>query len=196
VPAPLELDTFDGAAWLGLVPFRVTAARPRGLPPVPRASTYLELNVRTYVTRAGRPGVWFFSLDASSRLVVEGARLLYRLPYHAARIALDRRGGFVHVESSRPGAVFSARYRGEGPFARAEPGSLEHFLVERYCLYADDGARRAEIHHPPWSLQDGEAVVELNTLAPVGIELPADEPHVRFAARQDVVVWGLEAPDG
>jgi len=194
VPQELELQTFDGDAWLGVTPFRVTGLRLRGLPPLPLVSAYPELNVRTYVSRDGRPGIWFFSLDAPSRAIVEAARRLYRLPYRPARIDLDRRGGFVHYESSRPGAVFSARYRGEGDFVRPEPGSLEHFLTERYRLYAADDAGkayRADIHHLPWSLQSAEAVVELNTMAPPGVEL-AGEPLVHFAARLDVVVWGLE----
>ena len=195
VPAGLDLDVFDGSAWLGITPFRLTGLRLRGTPPLPRVSSFPELNVRTYVTRDGKPGIWFLSLDAGSRLAVESARLLYRLPYRHARIAIERRAGWVHVDSSRPGAVLSARYRGEGDLFRAEPGSLEWFLAERYCLYAADegGAlHRAEIHHPPWSLQAGEAVVELNTMPPPGVALPDEPPLVHVAARQDAVVWALD----
>ena len=194
LPPGLELDVHDGAAWLGLTPFRVTGFRVRGLPPLPLVSTFPELNVRTYVTRDGKPGIWFFSLDAGSQLAVEAARRLYRLPYRHARMSIGRRGGFVHLESARGDAVLSARYRGAGDPFTAEAGSLEAFLTERYCLYAaEDGALyRAEIHHPPWPLQRGEAAVELNTMAPPGVELPDEEPLVHFAARQDVVVWAPE----
>jgi uncharacterized protein YqjF (DUF2071 family) len=195
VPSGLELETSDGSAWLTITPFRLTGFRLRGVPPLPFVSSFPELNVRTYVIRDGRPGIWFFSLDAASQLAVEGAKRLYRLPYHHARMSVDRRGGWVHYDSSRPGAAFSARYRGVGDFFRPEPGSLEEFLTERYCLYTGDEHElfRAEIHHPPWSLQLGEAAVELNTMAPEGVDLPRDEqPLIHFGARQDVVLWGLE----
>ena len=187
----VELDLFDGAAWLGVTPFLLAGFRLRGLPPVPHLSTFPELNVRTYVTRDDKPGIWFFSLDAASTLAVEGAKRLYKLPYHRAQMACTRAGDSVHYESARPGAAFSASYRGTGDLFHAEPGTLEHFLTERYCLYTEDGGRsyRGEIHHPPWSLQLGEATVDLNTMAPVA--LGEREPHVLFSPRQDVVVWPL-----
>jgi uncharacterized protein YqjF (DUF2071 family) len=195
LPHGLELDMHDGAAWLGVTPFRVTGFRLRGVPPLPLLSTFPQLTVRTYVTRDGKPGIWFFSLDVGSQLAAEAAKRLYRLPYRHARMSVDRRGGFVHYDSSRPGTVFSARFRGSGDILHAQPGSTEEFLTERYCVYAADDERlyRAELHHPPWSLQAGEAAVELNTMAPAGVVLPHDQPLVRFAARQDVVMWGLEA---
>ena len=192
VPPSVELQTFDGSAWLGITPFLLADFRLRGLPPLPRVSTFPELNVRTYVTRDDRPGIWFFSLDAASTLAVEGAKKLYKLPYHRARMTCERRGEHVHFESAREGAAFSGRYRGTGDLFHAEPGSLDEFLTERYCLYTEDGGRayRAELHHAPWDLQRGEASVDLNTMAPVA--LPDDAPHVLFAPRQDVVVWPLE----
>ena len=191
VPSGVELETHDGSAWLGITPFLLTGFRLRGLPPVPWISTFEELNVRTYVVRDGKPGIWFFTLDASSALAVEGAKRFYRLPYRRARMRYGRIADVVHYESARPGAAFSARYRGEGPLFHAEPGTLEYFLTERYCLYTEAGGRiyRADIHHPPWSLQRGEAHVDLNTMSPA--PLPDDEPHVLFSPRQDVVVWTL-----
>jgi uncharacterized protein YqjF (DUF2071 family) len=192
VPPSLDLDTYDGRAWLGITPFLLSDFRLRGLPPVPRLSTFPELNVRTYVTRDAKPGIWFFSLDAASTLAVEGAKRLYRLPYNRAQMTYRRVGDHVEYDSARSGAAFSARYRGSGALFRAEPGSLEEFLAERYCLYTEDGGRafRAEIHHPPWDLQRAEATIELNTMAPLA--LPDEEPHVLFSPRQDVVVWPLE----
>jgi uncharacterized protein YqjF (DUF2071 family) len=186
----VELDTFDGDAWLGITPFLLSDFRLRGLPPVPRLSTFPELNVRTYVTRDDKPGIWFFSLDAASTLAVEGAKRLYKLPYHRARMTCLRDRDHVQYESARAGAAFSGSYRGAGDLFQAEPGTLEYFLTERYCLYTADGGRayRADIHHPPWRLQHGEATIDLNTMAPVALE---GEPHVLFSPRQDVVVWPL-----
>jgi uncharacterized protein YqjF (DUF2071 family) len=187
----VELDTFDGEAWLGVTPFLLVDFRLRGLPAVPRLSTFPELNVRTYVTRDDRPGIWFFSLDAASTLAVEGAKRLYKLPYHRAQMSCTRAGDRVRYESARPGAAFSGSYRGTGDLFQPEPGTLEHFLTERYCLYTENGGRvyRADIHHPPWDLQRGEATIDLNTMAPLA--LGDDEPHVLFSPRQDVVVWPL-----
>jgi uncharacterized protein YqjF (DUF2071 family) len=123
---------------------------------------------------------------------VEAARRLYRLPYRHARMTIERSGGWTRYDSSRPAAVFSGRYRPSGEASAAAPGTLEHFLTERYCLYAHDrdGLWRAEIHHPPWPLQPAEAELELNTMAPVA--LPDEEPLAHYAERQDVVVWGLD----
>ena len=192
VPEELELQTRDGSAFVGIVPFVISNLRPRGVLPVPRLSTFPELNVRTVVVHDDRPGVWFFSLDAASTLMVEGAKRFYKLPYERAQMRCEWIGEFVHYESARPGAAFSGRYRGVGDAFEPEPDSLEAFLVERYCLYTADGGRlyRAEVHHPPWRVQRGEAVVDLNTMSPV--PLPDDEPHVLFSARQDVIVWPLE----
>jgi hypothetical protein len=192
LPPEVPLDTFDGDAWLGIVPFRITNMRVRGLPPVPGLSTSPELNVRTYVTVDGKPGVWFFTLDAGSRLVVEGARRLYKLPYEQARMQVGRRGEWVEYESERAGAAFAARYRGHGPLFHAEPGSLEHFLVERYRLYTADGGRvyTADIHHTLWDLQRGDVEIARNTMSPVA--LPDEDAHVLFSPRQDMVVWALK----
>jgi hypothetical protein len=191
LPPEAPLDTFGGTAWVGLVPFRITDMRVRGLPPVPRLSATPELNARTYVTVDGKPGVWFFTLDAASRWFVEAAKRLYRLPYERARMTCERRGEYVNYDSERSGAAFTARYRGHGDLFHAEPGTLEHFLVERYCLYTADGGRlyRAEIHHPVWDLQACDAEIMRNTLAPVA--LPDAAPHALFSARQDMVVWPL-----
>ena len=200
VPSQLRLDTHDGSAWLGVTPFRLTAMRVRGLPPVPFVSSFLELNVRTYVAYGDKPGIWFFSLDASNPLAVEAARRTYHLPYYRARMAARRDGEWIAYRSARSEGearpfVWEGRYRPVGSPAPAAPGSLEHFLAERYCLYTIDGQdrlARAEIHHPPWPLQSAEAEIELNTMAPTAVELPAEEPLLHFARRQDVVIWPLE----
>ena len=196
VPPGLRLDTFDGSAWLGVTPFRLTGLRLRGTLPLPGISSFLELNVRTYVTAGGKPGIWFFSLDASSRLAVEAARRAYRLPYHEARISAEERGELVDYrcarsESERP-YVFEGRYRPVEAPDPAKAGTLEHFLTERYCLYAEYEGElyRAEIHHPPWPLRPAEAEIELNTMPPDGIDLDG-EPLLHLSERQDVVLWPL-----
>jgi uncharacterized protein len=192
LPESVELDTFDGSAWLGIVPFRIADLRLRGLLPVPGLSSFPELNVRTFVMRDATPGLWFFTLDASSILAVEAAKRFFHLPYRRARMSCERVGEFVHYESARADASFSGRYHADGAFFNAEPGTLEEFLVERYCFYTENGGRlyRCEIHHPPWELQRGEAFIDLNTMAL--LPLPDEEPHVLISRRQDAVIWTPE----
>lgn len=194
VPAALQIDRHGGDAYLGITPFRVTNLRVRGLPPVPVVSSFLELNCRTYVSHAGdKPGIWFFSLDASSRFAVEGARHLYRLPYFRARMTAPPTFTSVRLEASREHA-WRSTYRPNGTPFTAQPGSLEEFLAERYCLYTTDQSgslRRAEIHHPPWPLQRAVAEIAANTIPPDGLEVDG-EPHLLYAARQDVLIWSLE----
>src|SRR5205823_5482601 len=142
--------------------------------------------------RDGKAGIWFLSLDASSQLAVEAARRLYKLPYFQARISLERRGGRIVYECVRnERKTFSGSYQGVGEPTAPKLGSLEHFLTERYCLYAEDRGRlyRAEIHHRPWPLQPAEAEIWDNSMPPPGIELPDREPLLHFAARLDVVIW-------
>ncbi len=197
LPEGLELDLFEDEAWIGVTPFRVTGLRARGLPPLPLLSSFLEVNTRTYVTAGGKPGIWFFSLDAASELAVEGARRGYKLPYFRADMRAEWRDGMLEYESRRrrgKGGALRVRYRPIGDAVDADPRSLAHFLTERYCLYAEDGGRlkRAEIHHEPWPLQPAEAEIEENTLPPAGIELLDEEPLLHFSVRQDVVIWPLE----
>jgi uncharacterized protein YqjF (DUF2071 family) len=193
VPEGVEVQEFDGSGWVGVTPFVVTGLRARGMLPLPLVSSFLELNVRTYVTRDDKPGIWFFSLDASSQLAVEAARRLYRLPYFHARIGLRRRGNRILYDCARDdGKAFSGAYAPVGERFTATEGSLEHFLAERYCLYAEDRGRifRADIHHRPWPLQPATAEIELNTMPPDGIGLDG-EPLLHYSARQDVVIWPL-----
>lgn len=196
LPPGLSLDRFGGEAFLGVVPFHMTGVRPRFVPPLPGVSSFVELNLRTYVVAEGKPGVWFFSLDATSRLAVRGARRFFHLPYFDARMSSVRRDGFVHYRSERihrgaPGAGFAARYRGAG---RTRGSDLERWLTERYCLYAAKDGRlfRGDIHHPPWPLENGEAEIEtLDMTRLLGIDLSPRPPLVHFAERIDVVAWLL-----
>jgi len=197
LPSRLQIDTFEGQAWLAVVPFRMTGVRLRGTPPLPWLSAFPELNVRTYVTFGGKPGVWFFSLDAGNSLAVAIARAWFHLPYFRARMICAEREGWIHYQSERihrgaPAGLLEGRYRPVGEVFRPQHGTLEHFLTERYCLYTIDGHGqliRGEIHHPPWPVQRAEAELATNSMtASLGIVL-SSRPLLHFARRQDVLVW-------
>lgn len=204
VPPGLPIDTYDGQAWLGIIPFHMTNVAPRGVPSIPFVSSFPELNVRTYVTRDGTPGIYFFSLDAGSAIAVATARALFHLPYYAATMNVDVNETSVRYTSRRhtkmPVAQFEATYRPLGPAQPPAPGTLEYFLTERYCLYLVDDdfrARRLQIHHPPWPLQVAEAEIRVNTMADAaGLRLPSTAPLLHFAKRQDVVAWPMELVGG
>ena len=200
LPDAIPLDVREGSAWIGVTPFRVSAFRLRGMPHLPGISAFPELNVRTYTTIDGKPGIWFMSLDAGSALAVVGARRIYRLPYFRARMECSERAGWIEYGSRRVSsdgepAELAARYRPTGPAAQPPPGSLEHWLTERYCLYTLDEhghVLRADIHHPPWPLQVAEASFEHNAMAtPYGLDLDPPPALLHFARRQDVLVWPL-----
>ena len=197
VAPQVDLDLFDGRAYISVTPFEVRGTRLRATPPPPVLSRFPETNVRTYVTVGGRPGIWFFSLDAASALAVRGARAGYRLPYFDARMRIAREDGWVDYSSERVGgtdapARFAARYRPTGGARHAQDGTLEAWLVERYRLYTVDGRGRVlacDIHHRPWTLEDAEAEIRVNTMtAPAGIPLHV-APVAQFARRQDVLFW-------
>ena len=199
LPAALPLDTFGGEAWLGIIPFDMTNIAPRGLPAIPKLSTSLELNVRTYVTVDGKPGIYFLSLDASNRLAVRVARLLFHLPYHPAAMTLVPQDGWLRFRSRRTRAgdraELACSYRPSGPAQEPRPGTLEHFLTERYCLYTVDRLARPcrlEIHHNPWPLQPADATIEANTMgAANGCPVAGPPPLLHYARRQDMIAWGL-----
>jgi uncharacterized protein YqjF (DUF2071 family) len=197
VPEALPLDTFDGAAWLGITPFRLSGFRIRGLPPLPVLSSFLEVNVRTYVTLDDKPGIFFFSLDAESTFAVQAARWAYKLPYFLAVMNAQADGARVDYASRRSDhrghrAALRCGFGPVGEAAPPKPSSLEHFLTERYCLYTlhEGEVHWAEIHHPPWPLQPAEAAIEENTMPPPSIEV-GGAPTCHYSARQDVVIWAL-----
>ena len=201
MPPQLPPDTFDGRAWIAVTPFGVRNTRGRPTLPVPLLSAFAEINVRTYVTVGGKPGIYFFSLDAASAAAVAAARRAYRLPYFRADMSIARSAGEVHYRSRRtsrdgPAAEFRARYRPAGAQFRASPGTLEHWLTERYCLYTlDDEKRvlRGDIQHPPWPLQPADADIDVNTMtAQIAVELDG-APLLHYAGRQDVVFWSLRS---
>jgi uncharacterized protein len=172
VPSRLTLDTFEGMAYVSITPFTVRRARVRGLPPIPGTAAFDEVNVRTYVRLDGEPGVWFFSLDASSRSATALARLGLRLPYRHARIERDIDGDAHSFECERTThgrqpASLRAFWTAEPSMTLARPGTLEHFLVERYTLYSHAlGSKlwRGQIRHAPWPLQAVSALGVEQTL--------------------------------
>jgi len=197
LPTGLELELFEGQAWLGVVPFRMSKVRLRGTPALPGLSAFPELNVRTYVRHRGKRGVWFFSLEAANRRAVRVARSWFHLPYFDATMELVERDGEIHYRSKRthrgaPAAELVARYAPTAPVELAQPGSLEEFLTARYALFARGprGLLCGEIHHRPWPLQPARAAFEHNTMA-AGLRLPLDAApaHLAFARSLDVVVW-------
>lgn len=200
VPQELTLDTFDGQCWIGVVPFRMSGIHRRGLPPLPGLSRFPELNVRTYVTHGGKPGVYFFSLDAGNLPAVWAARTFYHLPYFHAVISSNELGGDIHYFSRRrrASAEFRGHYRPIAEVRYRPKGSIEHWLTERYCLYTTYQGQiyRGEIHHQPWLLQDAQAEFETNTVAAAGgIILPDTTPLLHFARRLEVLIWTLRRSD-
>jgi uncharacterized protein YqjF (DUF2071 family) len=198
IPPALRLDTFEDSAWLGVVPFRMSGVRPRLLPSVAPLSNFPELNLRTYVTAGGKPGIWFYSLDAGNPIAVRLARATFRLPYFDAEMSCDLEGDEVRYRSVRthrgaPRAEFAARYRPVGEPFEGRPGTLESFLTDRYCLYAADrrgNVLRGEIHHHAWPLRPAQVEVErLAMTGQIGVSLPEREPLLHFSGRLDVLAW-------
>lgn len=200
IPSVFTLDTFEGEAWVGIVPFRMSTVHPRGIPSVPGLSAFPELNVRTYVKVNNVPGVYFFSLEAGNPIAVFLARSIFHLPYFYATMSSKRSGDSIHYSSHRihrgaPAADFSASYRPIAPVQFAAPDTLPAWLTERYYLYTTDRKQRAyrgDIHHRRWPLQAGEIEIGLNTLARSHqLELPDTTPLLHYSERQEVLIWPL-----
>jgi uncharacterized protein YqjF (DUF2071 family) len=209
IPRQLDVDTFNGTAYVGLVPFTMTGVRPVGLPPVWGLSRFHETNVRTYVRLSGRdPGVWFFSLDAANSIAVNLARTFFHLPYHRARMLMEHQR---NRDSSAPETIFYAgvrrwpgplpasyaiRARTSGTPEPAQPGTLEHFLVERYVLYALSTHRlyQCRVHHHAYSLQSAQILsIDETLLAAAGLDRPRGPALVHFARAVDVKVFPIRA---
>ena len=204
VPKELTIQEFDGSSWVGVVPFRMSGVMRRPFPDIPGVSAFPELNIRLYVERDGKPGVWFLSLDAGNALAVWGAKRWFHLPYYFADMSIEKNGtGFdfsskrrlATAEPAGKFAPFSASYRPVSPVFQAKPGSLEHFLTERYCMYTMSKNRtiyRGDVHHAPWPLQGAAADIDATELlATHGLEVHG-APLLHFSTGVDVVVWSLE----
>ena len=207
LPHGLDLDTFDGKAYVGLVPFTISGVRPSFIPPLPLISSFHEVNVRTYVHRGGKdPGVWFFSLDASSTLAVAAARAAYKLPYFHSQIELKTSSDvpaiidFTAERDDTNGQLpANGRFRYapmDGIKSHATPGSLEFFLVERYILYSADEQKnlyRARVHHAPYPLQRADILECDETLTwAAGIRRGETQPLRHYASEVNVKVYALE----
>ena len=209
IPESLEIDEFDGSAWVGLIPFTMRTVQPAVVPAMPGVSdipaltAFHECNVRTYVHPRGRPdqpGVWFFSLDAASRPAVWAAGKFFRLPYFFARMSLERVGDEVRYGVDRidsPQATMCCTWRAGEPLPRSRPGELAHFLTERYALYSADGAGRlfrCRIWHKPWALRIAEVISWQDELVrAAGIEVDQSQPPARHHADfMDMRAWRLE----
>lgn len=202
IPEPLEIDLFDGTAWIAVTPFTLWDVRLSFTPPVPWLSDFHELNVRTYVHYNGVPGVWFFSLDTNSMITVMGARTLFHLPYFNASIDLRQEEETIHYSLKRSGgppAEFEGSWTIKGGLHEAKPETLEFFLVERYCLYSTDNKNlyRCRIHHRPWPLQKAKVKSYRSTMIEShGLPTPTGEPLLHYAEAIEVGVWPLEKVSG
>src|SRR6185295_8816130 len=222
IPHSLQIDSFDGIAWIGVIPFTMWGIRASFLPPIPGTSAFHELNVRTYVHYRGVPGVWFFSLDATHSLAIWGARTFYHLPYFKARMELaeaektidysSRRmddlnyakffsddksgfGGQLGATGTIPNAQLKAIWSIGAPLPAAAPESLEFFLTERYCLYSYDQGRlyRCRIFHEPWPLQTAKLnSLDSTMIESLGLETPEGGPVLHYAEEIAVDIWGLK----
>ncbi len=198
VPKGLEIQEFDGTSFIGIVPFRMEGVMRRSLPDVPGLSAFPELNVRIYVQAEGKPGVWFLSLDATNPLAVWAARTFFYLPYHRAKISFHNQGDSFTFEHERrdKSARFRATYRKLGASYESQAGTLEHWLTERYCLYAlspQGKLLRNEVHHHPWPLFAAEAEISENRMLDAfGLSLPDTPPLLHFSPRVDVVLWDAD----
>lgn len=201
IPPGLVVDTFDNSAWVGVVPFWMDQIRTRGIPAIPGANRFPELNLRTYVREphTNMAGVYFFSLDAANPLAVAMARTVYKLPYYWSKMKIEHAGDreFLYTSERRftqPRARLRARYRSLGQ--AADKQEMEQFLTDRYALYTAD--RKGElfkgnIHHLPWPLERAEAEFEINELpAAHGITLPDTKPLLHYSRELVVYIWALE----
>lgn len=203
LPHGLTVDTFEGKAYVGLVPFTLSGVRPILMPPLPGLSSFHEINVRTYVHRNGRdPGVCFFSLDANSALAVTAARTVYKLAYYDAEIEFDERDGFdfrsrrTDKRGPQP-ANAHVHYRPiEGPAGPSAVGTIEHFLIERYILYSQDDEKtlhRARVHHAPYAVGKVEVPeLEETLIWAAGIKRQEQPQYRHYARGVDVKIYPLE----
>jgi uncharacterized protein len=219
IPDSLEIEEFDGSAWVGLVPFTMRHVLPSIIPPlpivgdVPRLSAFHECNVRTYVrprefhgalaaggNPRGLPGIWFFSLDAQSRAAVWGARTFFHLPYFYAKMKRDRRHDVIDYAVDRcdsPRAKLRCAWRVGETLPFSQPGDLTYFLTERYALYTIDSRRNlrcCRIWHGPWPLRRAELLsLDDELVRAAGIACDQSQPPLLHHADEiNMRAWRLE----
>ncbi|MBA4493413.1 YqjF family protein [Paenactinomyces guangxiensis] len=199
VPDQLRIDTYDRTAWISLVPFDIRQIRLKGLPPIPLASRFPQINLRTYVVVGGHPGVYFFSIDAAHRLAAAVSRIFLHLPFYNARIHLQRKGSEIRYSSRRThtqafSAEFRVSYRPYSSVFQAREGSLDHWLTDRYTLYTVHKRRlyQGDLSHHPWPLQYAEADISRNTMAEAcKITLPDTRPVLHYASKMKAFICPL-----
>lgn len=199
IPAGMELDTYEGQAYLSIVPFHMKKIRLREMPSL-LSMRFGELNLRTYVTYEGRPGVYFYSIDADSWLGGQLAQLMYHLPYYDADISLVENENQFEFHSVRHGrgpvGEFSCLYRPISEVFEAQAGTLDAWLTQRYSLFSTDSVGRiyrGDIEHGSWQLQRAEATIPCNTLfEAVGLPRPLEEPRAFYVADIVTHCWPLK----
>lgn len=200
LPSSLEVDLFDGQAWVGIIPFYVNHMRIRGLPSIPYFHAYVELNVRTYVTYKGTPGIYFFSLDANKWMHVIGAKIGAFLPYRYASMDMKEENHIIHFYSRRKhtkseGEQLKLTYQSSSEIYLPNPDSLEYWLFERYCFFTSRGnyLYRGDIHHDRWRVSDAKVMIHANSMASF---LPhkyiESQPLVHFSRKKQVFAWALK----
>jgi hypothetical protein len=216
IPDPLEMDTFEGSAWIGIVAFSMQGIYFRGLPFVSVVRPFSEVNVRTYVNHNGKPGVFFMSLDVDDWASLNIAKRWYRLPYHPADISIRKTGGDVAIKRNRKGSAmhetgtvqiksvrkaaepvaFQGRFTPSGSVFFPEAGTLDHFLTERYGFYTTHDQLNiycGDIHHPPWPLQKAGIQIDRNTLfSPFHIDVSDQTPIAHFSEGVDSLMWNCK----
>ncbi|MGC4378649.1 DUF2071 domain-containing protein [Fictibacillus sp. Mic-4] len=199
VPPQLEIDTFEGRAWIGIVPFHITDFKVRDVFSIPFTDAFPEINLRTYVVYDDKPGVYFFSLDAGHWMAARLARMFTPLAYHFAKIDVTKKDGEISYKSSRQGrnggnGEFEGLFSPSSTNFQSEKGSLDEWLTERYCLYTSSGKNmyRIDIHHEKWELQKAEGEILAETLTSShGIILPDEKPLLHYASCNKTLIWPI-----
>jgi len=190
IPDGLELDTFNGEAWISIIPFQIKDMRLRNMPQLPYFHSFSELNVRTYVKRNGVPGIFFFSLDASKRFAVIAARM-GTLPYFYANITMKQQDESIHYTCRRKNnsnKVFEGEYRPIGEAFYPDVDSLDHWLLERYYLYSyqNECLYFGGIHHKPLEVYHAEAAISKQHMSPF---IVGGKPLVHYVTSKRVLFW-------
>ncbi|MBS4196512.1 YqjF family protein [Lederbergia citri] len=200
VPNHLELDLFNGEAWIGIIPFEVNHMRLHGIPEIPYLNSYLELNVRTYVKYKGTPGIYFFTLDADKWMAVIGAKIGAFLPYRHALMRMKIKENKVDFQSERkhPGSLkesLDIHYQSDSDLFLPEVESLEYWLFERYCFFITKGKHlyRGDIHHDRWRVSKAKATIHVNSMVPFLPQKYFDrQPLLHFSASKQVFAWPIK----
>lgn len=201
IPSPLQIDIFNQYAWIGIIVFCMGGIYPRGFSLKSLTPKFKEINVRTYVLLNGKPGVYFLSLDVPDWASLTIAKRWYHLPYHPAKVSIQKEEQTFHCLSIRNGKAnspisFNGKFKPISEVFFPQEGTLEHWLTERYCLYSTktgDDIYCGEIHHRPWPLQIAEAEISHNTMfSPFEWDLSDVKPISHYAEGMDTLIWNIK----